>query len=356
MSEEQSWNCWTGISDQVKVEIRYMLDELPGLNGYPMRVTSSVFHNRVMASDASEYAVAAAEVNCLSISGGPHQAHFGPCVSSPLVQRLLEWDERDQSSTFRELLGVWDCYVKHAESFQGTAVLHLCDNANVSLILRKGSGKPALQALAIAIFKSCRLNKIHLSSLWLPRTDARIAVVDVMSKWADLSDWGLADSVFEELCSRANTFEVDVFAADFNFRVPVFFSPVASELASAINAFSQNWRAWGFAFVCPPVKMIIPTIKHIILSGGSGVLVVPRWPASSFWRFLCSDGRHLNRLFLNCFSHHFELKSGPMVKSKMFRGIPSFKMLILSYNAGIARPMHSNISRDSCMLDGCDFC
>jgi hypothetical protein len=177
-----------------------------------------------------------------------------------------------------------------------------------------------------------------------------------MSKWADLSDWGLCEVEFQELCRRSRLFDCDVFAADYNFRCDNYFAPVASERARAIDAFSQNWNSWGFVFVCPPVKLIIHTIKHIVLCGGAGVMVVPMWPAASFWHFLCSDGRHLNRLFLNSVAAHLELRSGPLVKSKMFSGVPSFKMLVLYFDAGISRPMHSDVCRDSCMLDGCEMC
>jgi hypothetical protein len=295
-------------------------------------------------------------VNCLSISGKEHKPHAGPCVSSPLVQRLLKWDEQDQSLTYRELLGVWDCYVKKAESFAGSAVLHLCDNMNVETILRKGSGKPLLQKLAFEIFLACRKHQIFLSAQWLPRTDCRIAIVDVLSKWADLDDWGVSENEFRGLASICNTFDIDLFGADYNFRGEKFFSPVPSQFGIGLNAFSFDWKQFGFGFLCPPVKKIAAAIKHAVMCRAEGVMIVPFWPTSLFWKFLASDGRHLTRMFVNHKATVMEVRSGPLGKSKMFAGVPSFRMLTLHYDAEVFEPLVPNLRSYSCLYSGCSVC
>jgi hypothetical protein len=273
-----------------------------------------------------------------------------------MVQRILTPEERETSSTLRELLAVWDTYVLKGDNFIRQSVLHLCDNRNVEIILRKGSSNPNLQKLAFEIFLACRRKEILLSAQWLPRTDSRIAVVDVMSKWADLSDWGLQEYVFKALCKKSNEFTVDLFAADFNYRVQTFFSPVPSQFGSGLNAFCYDWSQFGFGFACPPVKKIAAAIKHAVLCRSEGVMVLPFWPTSSFWKFLAFDGRHLNRMFVNHESEFFALRSGPLVKSTMFSGIPSFKMLILHYDAEVFDPLQPNVKSTSCLYGGCAEC
>jgi hypothetical protein len=234
--------------------------------------------------------------------------------------------------------------------------MHLCDNRNVKIILRRGSGKPLLQKLAFEIFLACRQHEIILSAQWLPRTDSRIAIVDVLSKWADLDDWGPSEEVFSELESRCNEFEIDLFAADFNFRVKNFFSPVPSQFGIGLDAFSYDWKAFGFGYACPPVKKIAAAVKHAVMCRSEGVMMVPFWPTSLFWKFLSFDGRHLNRMFVHHESRFLSLRSGPLVKSAMFSGIPSFKMLILHFDAEVFEPLRPNVRSTSCLYNGCYQC
>jgi hypothetical protein len=354
INTENSWEGWVTLSSELIAEIKFLVENLGNLNGFPMKMASSVTPNRVMASDASDFALASAEVTC----GAPgfHRPHPGPCVQSPLVQRMLTSEECLTSSTLRELLAVWDTYVLRGDNFAKQSVLHLCDNKNVEIILKKGSGTPALQKLAFEIFLACREKEIILSAQWLPRTDSRIAVVDVMSKWADLSDWGLQEHVFAALCEKCNEFGVDIFAADYNFRVKTFFSPVPSQFGIGLNAFCYDWSKFGFGYACPPVKMIIAAIKHAVMCRSEGILVVPFWPTSSFWKFLTFDGRHLNRMFVNHESAFMALRSGPLVKSTMFSGIPSFKMMVLHFDAEVFDPLLPNVKSRSCLYGGCQIC
>jgi hypothetical protein len=351
---ENSRESWATLSSEFVVEIRFLIEYLGSLNGFPMKMSSSITPNRVMASDASDFALASAEIACGV--PGMHCQHRGPCVLSPLVQRELSHEEREASSTLRELLAVWDTYVLKGDHFVGQSVMHLCDNKNVEIILRKGSGKPLLQKLAFEIFLACRRHDILLSAQWLLRTDSRIAVVDVLSKWRDLDDWGLSEDEFSRLESRCNNFEIDIFAADFNFRVQTFFSPIPSQFGIGLDAFCYDWKSFGFGFCCPPVKKIAAAVKHAVMCRSEGVMVVPRWPTSLFWKFLSFDGRHLNRMFVNHESRFLRLRSGPLVRSEMFAGVPSFQMMILHYDGEVFEPLRPNVRTTSCLFNGCSQC
>jgi hypothetical protein len=246
--------------------------------------------------------------------------------------------------------------VLEGHRFSKQSVVHLCDNKNVEIILRKGSSNPGLQTVAMQIYKACRKYKIQLSAQWLPRTDSRIAVLAVMSKWQDLNDCGLSEFDFKILYERSDKFDIDLFACDYNYRVRSFFSPNPSDFCVGVNSFSFDWKECGFGYACPPVKKVIATIKHAILCGSRGVLVVPNWPASFYWKFLAFDGRHLNRMFINHMCLHLELKSGPLMKSGIFTGTPSFKMLLLYFDASVFNPLSPNVRSPSCLSGGCFSC
>ena len=50
---------------------------------------------------------------------------------------------------------------------------------------------------------------------------------------------------------------------------------------------SGQGRTIGF---CPPPYLIPRVIRHILKTGASGTLVVPKWPSTSFWPMRFPDG------------------------------------------------------------------
>lgn len=223
--------------------------------------------------------------------------------------------------------------------------------------MKKGSPKKHLQKIALEIFRSCRQFNIKLEVEWLSRSDPRVEAADTMSRFCDLDDWGLSQEAFKRVTEKAKyPFFVDLFANEHNFRVDYFFSSLPSLKAISRDAFGQDWSRYGFAYLCPPIKHIHNAINHLITCKSVGVLVCPNWPSANFWKFICDDGVHYNNVFEVCHEAYLPLRSGNHVRSNVFRGMPSFTMLILQYNGNIKNPLRSRFAISHCSKNGCNLC
>ena len=119
-----------------------------------------------------------------------------------------------------------------------------------------------------------------METQWIPRAENKIA--DVLSKTIDLDDWQLSPELFAMLHRAWEPFTIDRFAASYNTQLPRFNYRFWCPQAEAVDAFTQNWsneRNW----ICPPVSLIIPVIRHMSVCKATGTLIVPSWPSAIFW-------------------------------------------------------------------------
>ena len=149
------------------------------------------------------------------------------------------------------------------------------------------------------------------------------------------------------------TFTLDCFAYATNAKCQKFYSKVPSPHSAGINAFQQDWSQ-EFNYVCPPVKMIINTIQHILVNPSQGVLVVPYWPSNCFWTILTTDGTHLLEIF---YRHHIfypRLIHGDLCEPTFFLARARGKMLALFFNSTIS--ITNTINHSLCLESGCMRC
>ena len=143
----------------------------------------------------------------------------------------------------------------------------------VSRILKVSSSKPHLQKVAVDIFGLCFALGISLDSQWLPREENVRA--DLLSRFIDRDDWSLNPAVFRFLDP------VDCFSSHFNSQVARFNSKYFSTGCSAVDALAQDWGSHN-NWLCPPVYLIIVSVKHLCCHKGVGTLVIPEWPPAAF--------------------------------------------------------------------------
>ena len=101
----------------------------------------------------------------------------------------------------------------------------------------------------------------------LLRTDPRIELADIGSKWQDSDDWSVDVITFKEIERfHGIKYAVDLFADSNNTKVPkVFFSRFMCPGSQGVDAFAHSWegiRAW----VCPPTSRLIERAMMMILS------------------------------------------------------------------------------------------
>ena len=147
--------------------------------------------------------------------------------------------ERQQSSTYRELLAVKLVFQSYSRLLANQSVQVNIDNFSASRILSVGSTKISLHNLAVDIFYHCIRYNIRLIPRWIPREQNTIA--DYYSKMPDSDDWTIDRASFNLINSRFGHFTVDRFSSDTNNKLPIFNSRYYDPGTSGVNAFTMDW-------------------------------------------------------------------------------------------------------------------
>ena len=123
-------------------------------------------------------------------------------------------EERLQSSTMRELLGVRGSLQAFLPLCQGVEVYLHTDSQNVVFIQHRGSKKIWLNDVAKQLFWFCLEHHIVLHINWVPK-ELNQHVGDA-SKLLDSSNWQLHPEMFSFLDGRWGPHSVDPFASSIN--------------------------------------------------------------------------------------------------------------------------------------------
>lgn len=93
----------------------------------------------------------------------------------------------------------------------------------------------------------------------------------------DENEWMLNREVFNMICDKFGTPEVDLFATLCNRQVPNFFARHRDPEAVGLNAISSSWpQLLLLAF--PPIQLISHVIQKLIQQRAEMVLIAPHWP------------------------------------------------------------------------------
>ena len=252
-------------------ELRFWLTNLTYLNGYNIRPKVSC-QPLTIFTDASGVAY-----------GG-----YSATISGLKIHGHWSVEEGRKSSTFRELLAIQLVLDAAKSRLSHTKVKMFSDSQSACRIVQVGSRISKLQTIAVAIFRICFIHDIAIETQWIPRSQNTIA--DCLSKTVDLDDWKLNPQLFSMLHKVWGPFTVDRFASSYNNQLLRFNSRFWCPKAEAIDAFTQNWENES-NWVCPPVSLIIPVIRHMSLCKAKGVLIVPSWPSAVFWPIIKPEPR-----------------------------------------------------------------
>jgi hypothetical protein len=128
---------------------------------------------------------------------------------------MLPPDAIPESSTYRELLGVYDFYnnelmmthiTTRMTQYDKQGLLHLLDSQAAVAILRKGASKsPECHRLVLQIYNKTRDLRVNhgLIFSWVPREQNRAA--DALSK---MHDWCITPTAFQRLSKSVDIFNI----------------------------------------------------------------------------------------------------------------------------------------------------
>ena len=257
------------LSAEAHAELEFWDKCIAEYNAQPIWYSPSAV--RIVYSDASDTGY------------GGYVVEHGPCVATG------QWsaEEAKQSSTWRELVAVRNVLQSVMTKLRNMRVRWFTDNQNVARILRVGSRREHLQAIALDVFFLIVHNQIQLEPEWIPRELNEQA--DYLSRIVDFDDWQLNPEIFSELDGIWGPHTVDRFANNVNTQLARFNSRYWNPGSEAIDAFTVNWAGEN-NWLCPPVMLIGRVIRHAQVCKAAGTLVVPVWPSAPFWPILCQTG------------------------------------------------------------------
>ncbi len=127
----------------------------------------------------------------------------------------------------------------------------------------------------------CKILCIRIVPIHLRREDPRIQKADDGSKQTDTDCWGVDWLTFREARQKME-FTIDLFASDKNNKCDRFFSNFFCSNTLGIDAFCHSWEG-EVAWVCPPINLVMQTIKKIRNTTMAGALYVPEWKTADYW-------------------------------------------------------------------------
>ena len=80
---------------------------------------------------------------------------------------------------------------------------------------------------------------------------------------------------------------MDCFSSNSNAKCSKFFSKIPQVGTAGIDVFAQTLTCSEIYWCCPPPRLIIQTIKHILsFVNITSIVILPLWKSSNFWPFI----------------------------------------------------------------------
>ena len=150
------WDSTAEWTAQARQEVAFWLGNLQALNGISLEAADT--SGTVSYSDASGVAAAAI------ISPSPNQLEL-------VTNCTFSECERQQSSTFHELVAVVHGIDQTKTLFMNSMLLWKTDCSNTVHIVKRGSMRVHLHELAMKLFYITRQYRIRLNISWIPRSE-----------------------------------------------------------------------------------------------------------------------------------------------------------------------------------------
>jgi hypothetical protein len=265
-------------------------------------------------------------------------------------------EESAESSTYRELLGVFRCLQAMISLCHGKFVVFQVDAQNLLGIVNRGSPRLKLNALARDLFWFGLEHRITLSVEWVPREENTLA--DELSKLLIPDDSMLSRAFFRKLEERFGPHSVDLFASGANNQCGKFYSLHWCRGTAGVNAFAFNWggeSAWGNC----PYRLIGRVWRKLQSDAAVATLLVPLWESATWWTLLVPDAIHFAEAVVDWVWL-------PRMEPTLFvpgvgptgRDVtpPDWPIMAVRVDFSAGATLRRISLRDRCVRGGCDAC
>jgi hypothetical protein len=208
---------------------------------------------------------------------------WGAWIAAPSYSTsngFFSLEDRDGSSTLREVLGLLFALRAFVDMLRNHRVRVFTDNQNVPRVQRRGSAVPALGLAAKQLYALTQTEKISLTVEWIPRELNSLA--DHLSKSPDKDDWQLNPRLFAALDQIWGPHDLDAFASAQNALLPKFWSRSPAPGAAGTDAFEQVWSGLNL-WMNPPFGLIGRILAKAAEEKAVATVVVPAWKSRPWW-------------------------------------------------------------------------
>ena len=187
--------------------------------------------------------------------------------------------EKENHINYLELLAIYYALKSFKSKFCNKHVKILSDNTTAVSYIRKMGGikSVACNGIASKIWEWCEKQNIWLSCAHIAGKDNKIAD-EKSRKFNDNIEWTLSSKVFEKICEKLGSPDVDLFATRLNTQVKKFCSWEADPDCSFVDAFTIDWKQFVLPYMFPPFSVLNHCIRKIREDQAEGILLVPLWP------------------------------------------------------------------------------
>ena len=212
-------------------------------------------------------------------------AHF----SGGEVSGFWTPQEKEQHINWLELKAIFLALQHFQQQLSGKLVVVVSDNTTALSYIRSQGGtvSPTLSLLAEELLKWAHFNQLFLEVEFIP---GRLNVLaDALSRSGKVlpTEWTIAHHALQPLWDVWGKPLVDLFATQFNARLPLYVSPIRDPKAWARNAFSIPWGGMT-AYAYPPTSLISKVLERYRLERPSLILVTPGWSRRPWYPELMS--------------------------------------------------------------------
>ena len=159
------------------------------------------------------------------------------------------------------------------------------DNTAALAYVKKHGGTCSLPLLHVAVDVHLLADSLGISILPVYVPSEQNLHADFASRFKNLPDLHLLPAVFQRMCNRWGTPEIDLFASPASRQLPRFFAWGSAPTAEEFDALSRPWH-FSLAYLFPPLPLIARVIGKLFQSTGDFLLVTPFWPNQAWFPLL----------------------------------------------------------------------
>ena len=339
---EFGWNTKVRLDFHAKKELCFFKDHIFEYNGQFIAVTKSplkiiTFEDKIQNFSVDARVLASKAQFFVSDASDAAAFVYNLEKLDITLDYVFNDFERSTSSSHRELLSIvkfFELEKDYLLNCNAGYIVWITDSSNLVLFLKQGSKNIHIQDDIFLIKQFEQQYNVIIYPVWMSRNSELIKIADNGSRFSSSTDeWSVNEYAYNRIVKYFQIVpSLDCFSSVANNMCERFYSKVPQSGSSGVNFFCQKLSPFDILWLCPPVKLIIPVVKHIAtFPHVRGILLVPLWRASNFFTYLF-HGVHLHQIFTDIFIIKAQFTCSNLATSSVFSEQSKFSVAALSFD------------------------